>query len=287
MTAEKIVSGERRDFRHACAGLARSAFTLMRTPPHDKLHVDAEKVAGDEKQPLVTPIADILSRLQVLVERREYREAGSLGLASLTYLSSALMQFTDHTNIGSEDIDGAPNFEQIEALRAECERRCDSSGPLHPAEQFDAALSLTGRVDESLMLLWAASRHYARWLDSTMLPNEVADRQQRLDAMLAWRKTLQAHKTGDDGPQDPAGDNYYMWTHALAQYIWRVSSNCHPAVNHVASQTFLRGTDLMHGIVHRFNKQSVPNDHTAAANYGNELGDAIVRYCSSTTQNLL
>ena len=67
MTAEKIVSGERRDFRHACAGLARSAFTLMRTPPHDKLHVDAETVAGDEKQPLVTPIADISPRLQVLV----------------------------------------------------------------------------------------------------------------------------------------------------------------------------------------------------------------------------
>lgn len=127
------------------------------------------------------------------------------------------------------------------------------------------------------MLLWASSRQYARWLDSTLLPNKITDRQQRLDAMLAWRSAIKAHKTREDGPQDPAGDNYYMWTHALAQYAWRVSSGCPRFVNNVAAQTFWNGTDLMHGVVHRLNQQSVPSDRTAAARYGNALGDAIAK----------
>ena len=43
------------------------------------------------------------------------------------------------------------------------------------------------------------------------------------------------------------------------------------------SPDVLDGTDLMHGVVHRLNQQSVPSDHTAAARYGNALGDAIAK----------
>lgn len=257
-------------------GLARSVLTLVITPPHEKLHVEAELAAGATEQPLMPATDDaLLGVYEKLTDHRDTPRA--LGLVAIVNLSAALMQFTDHSGIGPDDIVGAPSFAQAEALRAEYERRHADSGPLGAAEQLDAALSLTGRVDDSLMLLWASSRQYARWLDSTLLSNEITDRQQRLDAMLAWRGMIKAHKTRENGPQDPAGDNYYMWTHVLAQYAWRVMSECSPIVNQVVARMFWNGTDLMHGVAHRLNRQSVPSDHTAAARYGNALGDAIAK----------
>ena len=260
----------------AVNGLARSVLTLVITPPHEKLHVEAELAAEATVQPLMPAVEGTLPNVRERLAG--YRDTPRvLGAVAMLNLSAALIQFTDHSGIGPADIVGAPRFTHTEALRMEHERRYTSSCPLDAAEQLDVALSLTGRVDDSLMLLWASSRQYARWLDSTLLQNKITDRQQRLDAMLAWRSAIKAHKTREDGPQDPAGDNYCMWTHALAQYAWRVSSGCPRFVNNVAAQTFWNGTDLMHGVVHRLSPQSVPSDHTAAARYGNALGDAIAK----------
>lgn len=276
MVEEKMRQGEWHTAIRAGDKLARSVLTLLITPPHEKLHVEAELAAETTEQPQMPAIEEALPNVRERLAG--YRDTPRvLGAVAMLNLSAALIQFTDHSGIGPDDIVGAPSFAQTEALRMEYEQRYGVSGPLDAAEQLDAALSLTRRVDDSLMLLWASSRQYARWLDSTMLPNEITDRQQRLDAMLAWRSTIKAHKTRENGPQDPAGDNYYMWTHALAQYAWRVSSGCPTSVNNVAAQTFWNGTDLMHGIVHRLNRQSVPNDHTAAAQYGNALGDEIAK----------
>lgn len=276
---------KRQSERHAAirAGdkLARSVITLLITPLHEKLHVEAELAAEATEQPLMPAVEEALPNVRERLAG--YRDTPRvLGAVAMLNLSAALMQFTDHSGVGPDDIVVAPSFAQTEALRMEYEQRQGVSGPLDATEQLDAALSLTGRVDDSLMLLWASSRQYARWLDSTLLPNEITDRQQRLDTMLAWRRTIKAHKTRENGPQDPAGDNYYMWTHALAQYAWRVSSGCPRFVNNVVAQTFWNGTDLMHGIVHRINRQSVPNNHTAAARYGNVLGDTIAKQATNS-----
>lgn len=169
----------------AVNGLARSVLTLVITPPHEKLHVEAELAAEATEQPLMPAVEGTLPNVRERLAG--YRDTPRvLGAVAMLNLSAALIQFTDHSGIGPDDIVGAPSFTQTEALRMEHERRYTNSGPLDAAEQLDVALSLTGRVDDSLMLLWASSRQYARWLDSTLLPNKITDRQQRLDAMLAW-----------------------------------------------------------------------------------------------------
>lgn len=59
-----------------------------------------------------------------------------LGAVAMLNLSAALIQFTDHSGIGPDDIVGAPSFTQTEALRMEHERRYTNSGPLDAAEQL-------------------------------------------------------------------------------------------------------------------------------------------------------
>lgn len=89
MVVEKTPSCELRGVPRACATLARSAFTLVFTPPHDKLHVDAERIAGSDKQPLVPPVADILPDLQARLGKSGSVEAGTLNLALIiNYCSS-------------------------------------------------------------------------------------------------------------------------------------------------------------------------------------------------------
>jgi hypothetical protein len=145
----------------AVNGLARSVLTLVITPPHEKLHVEAELAAEATEQPLMPAVEGTLPNVRERLAG--YRDTPRvLGAVAMLNLSAALIQFTDHSGIGPDDIVGAPSFTQTEALRMEHERRYTNSGPLDAAEQLDVALSLTGRVDDSLMLLWASSRQYAR-----------------------------------------------------------------------------------------------------------------------------
>jgi hypothetical protein len=51
----------------------------------------------------------------------------------------------------------------------------------------------------------------------------------------------------------------------------------------IVAQTFENGTSLMHGIVHRINKQTVINDHSNAALYGNAIGSQCAKLMSSAS----
>lgn len=75
--------------------------------------------------------------------------------------------------------------------------------------------------------------------------------------------------------QDPAGDQYYAWTHALAKVAIRTAAGLPQPVRFVSEAVFHNGTELMHRLVHPFLKQGVKSDHRIAAAYGNAMGRAI------------
>lgn len=215
----------------------------------------------------------------LLLQREPLVVANCLGRADMMMLSGALIQFSDHSGITSNDLEIIPDFSSIARLKDVFVARSARDGCLNAVQQFDEALQLAGDdIGRALMLLWAASRQYARWLDSNMLLNELTTKNDRLHEMQEWRRTLRAYKTIDRGPQDPAGDTYYMWTHALAHYAWCEMAAGDSLFNNAAAKIFWHGTEMMHGIVHRLNRQNVDSDHRIAACYGNYFGEAIVAY---------
>lgn len=97
-----------------------------------------------------------------------------LGKADMMMLSSVLMQFSDHSGITSNDLEVVPDFSSIAQLKDMFVARSAKDGCLNAVQQFDEALRFAGDdIRRALMLLWAASRQYARWLDSSILLNEL------------------------------------------------------------------------------------------------------------------
>ena len=258
----------------------KSAFTLFHTPSHETLHVDSERLSCGNYQPMMPSIQEMTEELHALLLQREpLVVANCLGRADMMMLSGALIQFSDHSGITSNDLEIIPDFSSIARLKDVFVARSARDGCLNAVQQFDEALQLAGDdIGRALMLLWAASRQYARWLDSNMLLNELTTKNDRLHEMQEWRRTLRAYKTIDREPQDPAGDTYYMWTHALAHYAWCEMAAGDSLFSNAAAKIFWHGTEMMHGIVHRLNRQSVDSDHRIAACYGNYFGEAIVAH---------
>lgn len=266
--------------KESCVVLEKSAFTLFYTPSRETLHVDSERLSCGNYQPMMPSIQEMTEELHALLLQREpLVVANCLGRADMMMLSGALIQFSDHSGITSNDLEIIPDFSSIARLKDVFVARSARDGCLNAVQQFDEALQLAGDdIRRALMLLWAASRQYARWLDSSILLNELTTKNDRLHEMQEWRRTLRAYKTIDRGPQDPAGDTYYMWTHALAHYAWCEMAAGDSLFNNAAAKIFWHGTEMMHGIVHRLNRQSVDSDHRIAACYGNYFGEAIVAH---------
>ena len=75
--------------------------------------------------------------------------------------------------------------------------------------------------------------------------------------------------------QDTAGDNYYVWTHALAKLIYGKLSPWYALDAHFMRLALHFGTWLNHQIAHKISPQTVSSDHTSAARYGNAIGKQI------------
>lgn len=190
----------------------------------------------------------------------------------LARLGGILMQFTDYTSDGSVHVP----YQEISCLHHEVVSVSKKRGtPLDLPEQLDIALEYNnGDVINSLWQIFVTSRMYGRWLDSAIvsdLPN--MSRSEKLQEMHSWRNAVAALKAYEpDRAQDPAGDTYYAWTHALAKVVFSVGTSG----SRLAVPVFHHGTSIMHKVVHSFVKQSVKSDHTIAATYGNVIGQAII-----------
>lgn len=195
-----------------------------------------------------------------------------------------LMQFTDYTQPTIPKLLARQDAAKINGLReAFAATVAASQHPLSYADQFDIAMDLNkNNIPDSLSSLFIASRHYARWLDEPLVHSGITDDKQKIQQMIEWRQAIAACKPAGDSAQDPAGDTYYTWTHALARFTYQILPKHKTIGSRLASLVFHNGTSLMHGLVHAYNPQTVPNDHSIAADYGNAIGQTINDFYASS-----
>lgn len=264
---------------HALAGLGRSAFTLLITPPHEKLHqvLEAGCMEGPHQPLIESPEATSQKVHDTVLAHANLSFPKPVDTARLVNLSGLLIQFADYTPVVHNNV-RVPYAKITDLQQAICERAAEN-GPLGFAEQLQVALERThGDLTEAMWRLVVTSRLNARWLDSKAIdgmPDMTA--QEKVQHMRQWRAAIAACKPPQEGlPQDPSGDVYYAWTHAFAKYLFTLAPRRETRVTRAATAIFHHGTSLMHKVIHTFNKQGVESNHTIAANYGNLIGQACI-----------
>ena len=259
--------------------LGRAGYTLFVSPEHEKLHQAVEDFDSDRNaQPLHPSINETVRLLEEdILPRYNLLPPPMVDGSQLIHLGGVLIQFGDY--IPKQHSTIQVPYKNIHGLHEAVTRRAGLEGPLNYAQQLETALEQTdGNLTESLWRLFMTSRFYARWLDGKLvkdLPNY--SRNEKITLMLEWRNSIAACKDQlPDRAQDPNGDTYYTWTHALAKTALVLTPREETATTRAATRVFENGTSIMHRIVHTFNKQSVRSDHSVAAAHGNAIGQTIV-----------
>lgn len=263
---------------HGSIGLVNAVHTLFNTPHHEKLHADVAELTKDRLQPLNAPLPELPAQIKdVLHLRSRSVNIRRLTPPELIHLAGILMQFTDYSSRLSYF--ARTPYKHIKPIH-EAITEGSKGKPASYAEQLCIALEQTnGDIPEALWRLFLTSRHFARWLDSRSIPDlPLLSREEKINNMIEWQQSIAATKLPGKGQaQDAAGDTYYAWTHALAQVIYGALPIVHTTGTQITRRIFENGTTLMHGIVHRVNRQAVINDHSIAAEYGNLIGKLCTR----------
>lgn len=267
----------------AITSFGRAAYTLFRAPEHDKLHEIVEDVAlGGPPQPLHAPVDEVAQQIGIeVLPKVESFGPPKMGDAQLIHMGAVLIQFTDYV----PRLHDGPKipYEGVNALYEQITDRAEAEGPLGFTEQLDTALEhADGNLVDALWQLFITSRLHGRWLDSKIL-SDIPDytKDEKVALMQGWRDSIAACKSGGEGQvQDPGGDAYYTWTHALAKVLYNLAPARPSLVSRASITAFHFGTVIMHNTAHVFNKQSLRSNHTAAAAYGNAIGQVCVEAAS-------
>lgn len=261
----------------ALSALAHSGITLFITPEAQIFHEEVEENASEKAQPVQPELDQLATELDAVLSANTLTCPPSLSLAEKIASAAYMIQFTDYLPEDRE-VGIAFTYEEMADLKTSFTRRSSQGAkPLDFAQQLDAALELYGGdITKSLTNLCFISRQFARWHDTRLIEGLPEFEDAEIIKMMAeWRSLVLACKPyNSTRPQDPAGDTYYAWTHALAQTIFGVDGQVH---DHIGRRVFSRGTDIMHTVVHSVNKQRVPSDHRIAARYGNYIGRRIIK----------
>ena len=259
-----------------CLGTA--AYTLFAVPGHDTLHTQVTKeVEFDQPAPLEIPTTEVVSQInERILPKVDMGALPSPDRPTLTRLAGVLIQFTDYTpRLHNVSVD----YERVVDLREAVQKRADE-GPIGLAEQLDAALEQSdGDITDALWHLFITSRQHARWLDSSVMRGmHDYTQDEKVGLMKDWNDSIVAFKERRPGfPQDAGGDTYYVWTHALAKLAFAAMPDKESIATRAATKIFHHGTTIMHALVHRIaNTQDVKSNHTAAAVYGNAIGQTLV-----------
>lgn len=250
----------------------------------DKLPITPEQPAAIHRimeedminfpQPLQPNLYTTIVGVQGVVEHHAVTSPKNPSFSEKITHSLRLLQFTDQF---ASEKDAFLDYGNIKALKDRfTSYASEQSYPLSFSQQLDIALDVSdGDIIDALQNLVFASRQYARWFDSVSIRNiPNFTNEEALTEMKEWRESILACKNPDrDNFQDPSGDTYYAWTHALGAVMYGTGGSLPDFVGKYVSS---RGTDLMHGIVHKIAKQSAPNSHNNAATYGNHIGGAIL-----------
>lgn len=264
---------------YAIASLGSAAQTLFVTLKHDNLHKELEDACMDgPHQPPHAPVEETTRQItKEILPAYDLRRPAPMRRSQLVHLGGTLIQFGDcvprmHTTVRAQ-------YGPIAELREEMAARAAHSAPLGYPEQLDLALEQnSGNISESLWRLFLASRLHARWLDSAIIANmPYLTRDQKLEHMRTWRNSIAACKEPSPSrAQDPSGDAYYTWTHALAKVAFTIGPARETCFTRTAVGIFENGTRIMHKVVHNLIRQVVVSDHTVAAAYGNAIGQGII-----------
>lgn len=122
--------------KESCVVLEKSAFTLFYTPSRETLHVDSERLSCGNYQPMMPSIQEMTEELHALLLQREpLVVANCLGRADMM-LSGALIQFSDHSGITSNDLEIIPDFSSIAQLKDMFVARSAKDGCLNAVQQL-------------------------------------------------------------------------------------------------------------------------------------------------------
>lgn len=257
-------------------GVNRAAYTLFVTPSHDTLHKDVAEQTRHETQPLQPEIEDVAKGVAALLQTRaDAMRQRSLKGKELAKLGGVLIQFTDYVPT-LQPYSETP-FSEVDALYNSVVTRAAETGPLTFVDQLGLALEQTrGDVPEALWRLFMTSRLHARWLDGEVITDAPSlSRDEKVARMETWQSAIAGCKPNSpEMTQDANGDTYYAWTHALAYVAFDALPTRPTRRTRAAARTFQNGTRIMHGLAHRVNPQTVVNDHSIAADYGNAIGAA-------------
>jgi hypothetical protein len=257
--------------------LGSAVRSLLVVPAHDSLCRDLKASGGVDTLPLQPSIEGVASEASQVVQghttpRAEHALTGS----QLTYLGGVLIQFTDH----------APGLRRPLIPYAHAkglhEAVIDTAGattePLSFSRQLAVAMDQTSNdLGVALWRLFVTSRQYARYHDNSIVDGApLLAREEKLKQMLDWQNALAACKPAELGYQDAAGDAYYAWTHAMAEYAYRALPAAPNVATVAARRIFRVGTNIMQPVTNTFYRRGILSDHSVAAAYGKAIGVACV-----------
>ncbi len=259
----------------AIRGVNHAVYTLFVTPKHDTLHRDVASMVHKEPQPTQPSLPQTIREVASVLDRTaDLSKIEKLPHKELTALGGVLIQFTDY--VPRLQPYAQTPYGHIENLYSEITSEAShKKHPLSFANQLEVALQQTeGNIPQSLWRLFMTSRLHARWLDgASMSGMPDYHRNEKINRMITWHRSVAACKPFTYGePQDSGGDTYYTWTHALAAVAYDQLPQRPNTRTRSAKKIFERGTDIMHTVVHSVNPQTVINDHSIAASYGNAIG---------------
>ena len=247
--------------------------TVIWTPPHTEriIHPDVALLLMDVRQPTTASVAKTCAEIESVVGQMKPMLWPKLCARQRMGIFSTLMQFSMYVPYM------APYFraecKDVERLYS-CVVAAGKHRPVTFADQLRIALDIKPSMPHAVWLLLVTSRQYARWYDSeSIVGMKQIDAYAAKRRMVAWSTAIVAVKPWSSaGPQDTAGDAYYVWTHALAKMLygpmspkWAMDAYVYRAALHI-------GTWLNHNIAHKISPQSINSDHSIAATYGNAIG---------------
>lgn len=258
-------------------GFCRAIYTVFTTPKiegHDtSLYVQVAqnlKSVSIELQPEKKVLYQSIVNLSP--EQKTTPETRLLSNREIMGVLGILMQFNSY--IPHLRPYSYVDFHDTEKLYCAITKK-GSLKPLDFADQLKIALTQTnGDLTEALWLLFITSRLYARWFDQSVIV-DLPDfsRTEILRRMEMFARSVAACKPySANSDQDSAGDNYYCWTHVLGKVIFSRHKFSTALLSFFAERAVHNGTRLNHGLAHRYKAQTLPSDHTRAAEYGNAIG---------------
>lgn len=256
-------------------GLTTLSFAF---PPKERVYRHIRTQASPEKTiPLQAPVEETVSEMQSLLEQYEPQTPTKLlTTEQLSWFVGTMYQFSDRNNLA--DAMSTP-LNAIEDLHDAIVKE-GKNAPVSFPDQFRIALEQAPSIPSAAWNLFLTGRQYARWRDTQAIdgfPQRTT--RQKFDLMNEWEHSIAAVKEpSESGYQDAAGDNYYVWTHALSRVIYGGLQQQRNLLTTGYETAFRYGSHAM-SLTHQLGKISVLgtlSNHVPASKYGNAIGDVLV-----------